>query len=196
MLRRGMHLALLFVAMLLGACATNTNRAMTSHADPLSCQPIPGNTSHERLCVQITRDRGDLWFVSASGGHRQRRLIEGLSFVGGDNGPVSFGDFSISPSGTYLAATIAEEGHPTLLFRSLPQALQGQAESGDLPAISIYPGGISSEGWQSDNQLIVSSDQNLAHYRHGDELGESRNYLVHLPDGKVTSQTMPPNASR
>ncbi len=188
MMQRAMPVALLLVAMLLGACASRT---VSTHPDPLSCQPIPGHANHERLCVLITANKGDLWFVLGDGKFAQHQLIEELSFTDAGNSPASLYEFSISPGGSYLAVTIAEEGHPTLLFVPLQQVLQEHIESWDLPVIATYPGGINIESWKDDEHIIVSSDQDLIDYRHGGELGEFRffsctssgwgNKLTHRP---------------
>jgi len=171
---------------LLGACASKPNALKTTHADPLNCQAIPGNENHQQLCVITTVNKGDLWFVIGDGKFSQHQLIDELSFSDGSDSPISLYEFSISPGGNYLAVTVAEEGHPTLLFVPLQRILQEHIESWDLPVIATYPGGINIENWQSDNQLIVSSDQDLIDYRHGGELGEFRNFLIHLPDGTIS----------
>jgi len=174
---------------LLGACASKPNALISTHADALNCQTIPGNENHEQLCVMITANKGDLWFVLGDGEFAHHQFIEELSFSDGGDSPISVYEFSISPSGSYLAVTVAEEGHPTLLFVPLQQILQEHIESWDLPVIATYPGGVNIESWQSDNQLMVSSDQDLIDYRHGGELREFRDFLVHLPDGAITLRT-------
>jgi len=189
--------AMLFSS-LLGACALQANvptpspvdtaaeAPVASHFDPLNCRPLPGNAFSERLCVLLTANMGDMWFIIGDSAFSRQRYIEGLSFTDNGSGQASFSDFSISPHGTYLAVVIAEEGHPTLLFTRLQQALQGHGESGGLPAIATYPGVIAIESWQDDTHILVRSDQNLVHYRHGGETGDFQDYLVRLPDGTIT----------
>jgi hypothetical protein len=173
------------VAAMLTGCAGLGGHAAPAADNPLQCQPVPG--SGGQLCVAITRNRGDIWLVSGDSEYDETRLLESFSCMGG-NGAASFGEFSISPGGTYLAVVVAEEGHPFLLFRSIDAILHETAESVPLPTIAVYPGGLSIQGWKSDDQLIVSSDQDLVHYQHGAELEASRDYHVHLPDGRISRQ--------
>ncbi|OIO74653.1 MAG: hypothetical protein AUJ57_01890 [Zetaproteobacteria bacterium CG1_02_53_45] len=185
--------ALIFWTVLLSGCATVDNNIEASQMgqllqphNPLQCQEIPGNEAHERLCLLMTENKGDFWFVAGEDEYSKNRIVEALSFMEEGNGGVSFGEFSISPGGSYLAVIIAEEGHPILLFRQLQNTLQDQDEPENLPGIATYPGSMAIKGWQGDDLIVISSDQDLVHYQHGGEVGESHDYLLHLPDGKVS----------
>lgn len=188
--------ALIFWAGLLSGCATVDNNIEAMQPEqplqhrephnPLQCQELPGNEAHERLCLLMTENKGDFWFVVGEDEYSKNRIVEALSYMEEGNGVASFGGFSISPAGSYLAVIIAEEGHPVLLFRQLQNILQDQDEPENLPGIATYPGSIAIKGWQSDDMILISSDQDLVHYQHGGEVGESHDYLLHLPDGKVS----------
>lgn len=183
-MRAILYALMLFLTLLSGCASLHHNEAQAVF-NPLQCQPIPGNGDHQRLCVMLTRNRGDLWFVVGDSAYAATDHVAGLSFMGGGNEAASFGDFSISPGGSYLAVTIAEEGHPTLSIAHLQDFLQGKEVSDNLTPIAVYPGTVTIERWLHDNLIVISSDQDLINYRHGDELGEVHEYLLHLPDGAI-----------
>lgn len=178
--------ALLFPAMLLSGCTLFQKPPLQEPYIPLRCQEIPAAEEGQRLCVMLTSNRGDLWFVTGRHEYAANYLVPELSFMPDGYGASSFGNFSISPQGRYLAVVTAEEGHPTLYIAPLQQILLGDHDIKPLPSLSVYPGSIGLEGWLDDDRLIISSDQDLARYRHGDELIAVRNYVMHLPDGRVT----------
>jgi len=177
--------ALLLAGALLAGCTCcmHGNR-MSVPADPPNCRDIPGSSHSGQLCVTTTFRHGDVWFVRGSNASGSRQAIAGLSFT--HEGQVSFGEFSISPGGSWLAVIIAEEGHPSLLFRRLPPLLHGEDQPDDLPVLAIYPGALGIVGWKDDDRLIIGSDQDLLHERHGGEAVLVLDYLVHLPDGAIT----------
>lgn len=174
----------MFCAALLSGCVSLYEDGVSTVFNPLQCQTIPASEDNEQLCVMITKNRGDLWFVVGDNAYAPNHYVEGVSFMG-DGGAASFGEFSISPGGSYLAVIIAEEGHPTLLLARLQNWLRGKGEPEGLPAIAVYPGSVSIKEWRGDDQLVISSDQDLVHYQHGGELGQPRDYLLHLPDGTL-----------
>ncbi|OIO68848.1 MAG: hypothetical protein CO186_08250 [Zetaproteobacteria bacterium CG_4_9_14_3_um_filter_49_83] len=180
---RTFALACIFATTLVG-CANLSEHTTQALYNPLQCQSIPG--SDEQLCVAITRNRGDVWLVSGNSAYGETRLLESFSCMGGGNSAASFGEFSISPGGTYLAVVIAEEGHPFLFFRRMNTILNETEETDPLPSIPVYPGGLTIQGWRTDNLLIISSDQDLAHYRHGAALQASQDYRVYLPEGTLS----------
>jgi hypothetical protein len=186
-------LPLLLGCAVLAGCSALKDSPSTAQTDPPVCRDIPSFASPTQLCVTLGARREDTWFTRGNGISSPQQTIAGLSFT--QRGFASFGDFSISPQGSWLAVTTAEEGHPSLLFRQLLSALHGKDDLVELPVVAVYPGGLSIGGWKDDDTLIISSDQNLAQYRHGDELGESQSYLVHLPDGAITILTEPATAS-
>ncbi|OIQ03003.1 MAG: hypothetical protein COS82_08625 [Zetaproteobacteria bacterium CG06_land_8_20_14_3_00_59_53] len=179
-----MPVSSLLVSLLLSACAGIQGKTAGMQADPPVCRDIPGFASPAQLCVSIDAGREETWFTRDSGSPGPRHTITGLSFTG--NGQASFGDFSISPQGSWLAVTIAEEGHPSLLFRQLMPALRGEADAMQLPVVAIYPGGVSLDEWQDDHTLIIVSDQYLLHPHEHVLLDRERRYAVHLPDGALT----------
>lgn len=179
--------ALLFSTILLSGCALFHDQEQQEPYSPLRCKEIPAAEEGQRLCVMLTRNRGDFWFVTGRDEYAANDLVPELAFMPDGYGAASFGDFSISPHGRYLAVVIAEEGHPTLYIVPLQQILLGAPAVRQLPSLPVYPGSIGLEGWLDDDRLIISSDQDLARYRHGDELIAVRNYVMHLPGGRVTA---------
>jgi len=151
--------------------------------DASECSKVHGTAALFQLCVSIDRQHADHWFVRRKGIADLK--LEGLSFT--DGGLASFGEFSISPLGNWLAVTTADEGHPALKFRQLSVLLDSpEQEQPDTPRIAVYPGGLSIEGWKDDANLIISSDQDLLHRDAQRLLDDEQRYLVHLPDGAIS----------
>lgn len=183
----GPWLTMVLVCTMVAACAGVPVKATDSV--PSVCRNIPGFASPTQLCVTINANHEDTWFTRGSDAPNPQQTISGLSFTG--IGQASFGDFSISPDGSWLAVSIAEEGHPSLLFRRLPDSLHGVNESGDLPVIAIYPGDLGIEGWEDNDTLIISSDQDLLRPAEHILLDNERRYIVHLPDGVIRAVSAP-----
>jgi len=179
-----MPVSVLLVPLLLCACAALQEKPAGMRSDPPVCRDIPNFASPTQLCVLIDVEREETWFTRDSVSLSPHHTIAGLSFTG--YGQASFGDFSISPQGSWLAVTIAEEGHPSLFFRQLVAALRGENDTVELPIIPVYPGGLSLDEWQDDNTLIIVSDQDLLHPHEHVLMDRERRYAVHLPDGALT----------
>jgi len=178
-MRAGMALA----GALLAACA-----AIPAHQpggdSPIDCRPLPDETE---LCLALAASGEDRWSLRQRG--KTAIPLRSLSFT--DAGTASFGEFSISPTGRWLAVSIAEEGHPSLLFRSLDAVLEDAGNEPALPLIAIYPGSLRIEGWKNESTLIISSDQNLLRPGEGVLTDGQRRYLVELPEGRIGPASLP-----
>ncbi len=96
----------------------------------------------------------------------------------------SAGGISLSPSGRWVAALGADEGHPVLAVVELEPLLAGQEGEGFVRG--LYPGGLGMLCWQGE-ALVLSSDQDLLGEWHapGLEVGPGGLFLLQPESGRI-----------
>ncbi len=157
--------------------------AMEYEQFPMSCQPLPQSEYGEKLCLLMTVNRGDLWFV-VNEKWKSYRLLESLSVFGVPG--FSFDKFLISPAGSYLAVSYAEEGHLAIAIYDLPLLLKSTDQVEALTGFSGNPGEAGLHKWQKDDVVILRSHFDLESESYEDSKTEGMYfYSFHLPEGKL-----------
>ncbi len=171
--------------LLLGACflLLNSYQSWASESNPMICQPLPQSVHGEKLCLLMTVNRGDLWFV-VNEKWKSYRLLESLSVFGVPG--FSFDKFLISPAGSYLAVSYAEEGHLAIAIYDLPLLLQSTGQVEALTGFSGNPGEAGLHKWQKDDVVILRSHFDLESESYEDSQHEGEYfYAFKLPEGKL-----------